>query len=653
MLIDNLNKEYKWTYASLGGATRVVIEKGEDLVHLPELDKKLWTVLSCPVEGLEFDHRTLQILDSDSDGKIRVDEVVSAVKWMTDAVCNPDDLLKEEDHFPLEGFDTSGETGRLLKESAQKVLSEAGRADAEEISINDIKAYIAGIDARCQAAKDEAAAKQALNAPYGDSSDAAVAALEAVRSKIDDYFLRCSLIGFDSDCAGLLDVSKDKIASIGVGDLTKCSDEIAACPIARPSGKSTLPLESGINPVWQQAFAKFKSEILDKEFPGATHLESSQWSAVKAKIDAYTAGKKAIEGISAETLDSSLAAEREFIAPLEKFIYLCKDIYKFLNNYVSLRNFYINEKRAMFQAGRLFIDQRSCELCIKVPDMSSHTDMPNLSGMFILYCDCRSKTKNEKMTIAAIMTRGDIGHLRVGKNAIFYDRDGNDWDATVVKIVDNPISIRQAMWSPYRKFGRWCSSQINKMASDKNDKMMSNLQSKADEAGKNIQTAAATPAKDGTAPKKQAFDIAKFCGIFAAIGMALGYIGSFLVSVAEGFLKLTWWQMPLTILAVMLVISGPSMIMAWSKLRKRNLGPVLNANGWAINACILIDVNFGSHLTHTASYPKLNIIDPYQIKKKSRKGLWWFIAIILILAAAAAALYFTGRLGFIGLTPGA
>ena len=652
MILSNTNKGYNWTYASLGGATRVSIEKGEDIVHLPELDRKLWTVLSCPVEGLEFDQRTLQILDSDSDGKIRVDEVSGAVKWMTQAITNPDDLLKEEDHFPIEAFDTSNETGKLLKESAQKVLAAAGQTDAEEISINDIKAYIAGIDTRCQAAKDEAAAKEALNAPYGDSSDAAAAALQAVRSKIDDYFLRCSLIGFDSECAGALDVSKDKIASIGTGDLTKCGDEIASCPIARPSDRGTLPLGSGINPAWQNAFAALKNEILDKEFPGATELESSQWAQVKAKIDAYTAGKKAIEGISAETLDSSLAAERKFIEPLEKFIYLYKDIYKFLNNYVSLKDFYVNERRAMFQAGRLYIDQRACELCIKVSDMSKHTDMPNLSGMYILYCDCHSKTKNEKMTIAAVMTAGDIGQLRVGKNAIFYDRDGNDWDATVVKIVDNPISIKQAMWSPYRKFGRWCSDQINKMASDKNDKVLSDLQAKADEAGKNIQTAAATPAKDG-ASKKQAFDIAKFCGIFAAIGMALGYIGSFLVSVAEGFLKLTWWQMPLTILAVMLVISGPSMIMAWLKLRKRNLGPVLNANGWAINASILVDIYFGSHLTHAASYPKLNLIDPYHIKKKGHKGLWWAIAIIIILAAAAAALYFTGKLGFIGLTPGA
>ena len=64
---------YKWQYCSLGGVTRVNIVSGEDIAHLGELDQKLWTVLSCPVKGLELEERTLNLIDSDNDGKIRVD----------------------------------------------------------------------------------------------------------------------------------------------------------------------------------------------------------------------------------------------------------------------------------------------------------------------------------------------------------------------------------------------------------------------------------------------------------------------------------------------------------------------------------------------------------------------------------------------------
>ena len=43
---------------------------------------------------------------------------------------------------------------------------------------------------------------------------------------------------------------------------------------------------------------------------------------------------------------------------------------------------------------------------------------------------------------------------------------GRDWDATVVKIVENPISIRQAFWSPYKRISRMISQQIEKLAAD-------------------------------------------------------------------------------------------------------------------------------------------------------------------------------------------
>ena len=39
----------------------------------------------------------------------------------------------------------------------------------------------------------------------------------------------------------------------------------------------------------------------------------------------------------------------------------------------------------------------------------------------------------------------------VGRNGIFFDRLGHDWDATITKIIENPISIRQAFFAPYKR----------------------------------------------------------------------------------------------------------------------------------------------------------------------------------------------------------
>src|SRR6185436_6351027 len=109
--------------------------------------------------------------------------------------------------------------------------------------------------------------------------------------------------------------------------------------------------------------------------------------------------------------------------------------------------------------------------------------------------------------------------------------------------------------------------------------------------------AAAQPAAKPVEPKK--LDI----GVVAALGVAFGAIGTALATLATGVTRLVPWQIPLVLVAVILLISTPSMIIAWLKLRKRNLGPILDANGWAVNARAKINVPFGGSLTKVASLP--------------------------------------------------
>ena len=297
--------------------------------------------------------------------------------------------------------------------------------------------------------------------------------------------------------------------------------------------------------------------------------------------------------------------------------------------------------KLFFQAGTLYIDQRSCDLCIRVRDMSKHASLASFSGMYLMYCECISRATNEKMTIVAALTNGDIDNLVVGRNALFYDRNGLDWDATIIKIIDNPISIRQAFFSPYRKLSRFIETQINKMASSQADKVtvdmgkgVENVPVKVDEA---------KPKKEPAAP----FDVGKFVGIFAAIGLAFGAIGSVLAAVIGGFLKLVWWKIPIALLGVLLLISGPSMIIAYLKLRKRNLAPLLDANGWAINARVAVNIAFGNTLTHLAILPKgakINLNDPFSKKKKPILPVF-----LLLLLIACAVLYFLWKNGVIHL----
>ncbi|HNI46135.1 MAG TPA: hypothetical protein PK230_15635, partial [Chitinophagales bacterium] len=146
-------------------------------------------------------------------------------------------------------------------------------------------------------------------------------------------------------------------------------------------------------------------------------------------------------------------------------------------------------------------------------------------------------------------------------------------------------------------------------------------------------------------PKTTPFDIAKFAGVFAAIGLAIGAIGSVIMAIISGFLALEWWKMPLALLGLILIISGPSMVLAWLKLRKRNLAPVLDANGWAVNAKAIISIPFGTRLTHLAKMPKnaqMNVKVPFNEQKSSMPIVLAILAVLLI--AAVVVLWYFGYL---------
>lgn len=643
------NGGYDWKFSSVGGVTRVNIETGDDIAHLGELDQKLWTVLSCPVKGLEFDEHTLQLMDFDGDGKIRVNEVVETSQWLCKVLRTPDELLKGADNIDFSELNSETEEGKQVKTLAKEVLQRIGK-DSENISIADICKYKEIFEDACRSSH-EAIADDGFEPPYGDKTDDAVAAVNALKDKINDYFMRCKLIQFNEECSPALDVSAEKIAEISTKNLSLCGDEISTFPLLHPKKDALLPLNEGINPAWQAAYANLKSLVFDADFEGRDSITEAEWQSVLAKVDAYTSWKTEKDNKDAENLSNELSAYASAISPVERLLYMNRDFYKLLRNYVVFFDFYSRNKndQAIFQAGVLYIDQRCCELCVKVADMAKHADMAGLSGMYLIYCTCTSKVKGEKMDIVAVLTDGDVDSLTVGKNAIFYDRNGLDWDAVVTKIIDNPISIRQAFWSPYKKFWNWCTEKLNKSAAEKESKSFENLTAKADATLTDIKA----ENKDGATTEekkpgqKGAFDIAKFAGIFAAIGMAIGYLTSALAGIT-GSISEKPFNAVIFIVVIVLVISGPSMLIAWLKLRKRNLGPLLNANGWAINAKVLVNVRFGATLTSLASYPKIVFDDPFA-EKKTPKWKKWLIGILLTLVVLFGILFFTNNLKCIGL----
>ena len=501
-------------------------------------------------------------------------------------------------------------------------------------------------------------------APFADKTDAVIAAYQALDAKMKDYFMRSRLAAFSPDSTSALDVQTSRIEAISAENLSAKGDEIAAYPIARITGQEELDLTAAINPAWAAQFKVLKEVAIaaDKKT-----LSEADWAAIGAQFAAYTAWKAAKAGVSVEKLgiakvnemlqqdkkaalldivaqDLALKEEAENIEMVDMFLHMLRDFYRLLRNFITFNDFFKKEKTisAIFQSGTLIIDQRACRFCMKVENMGAHNASAATSGMFLVYCDCTTKTSAAKQQIVAAVTVGEVGNLIVGKNAVYYDNAGVEWDAVITKVVDNPISVMQAFWNPYRRMATAVENLINKSAAEKDAKMMANATAKINAAPTSLPAAPAAPA-DGSAPAAPAatppFDIAKFAGIFAAIGMAVGMIGSALAALAKELFALTWWQLLLTFAAILLIISGPSMVMAWMKLRRRNIAPLLNANGWAVNAAAKISIPFGNTLTDVAKFPKMNLKDPYATGMPA----WAKVLITLcILAGAAAAAWYFG-----------
>lgn len=509
--------------------------------------------------------------------------------------------------------------------------SELDRSGEAAISADKIKQFFA--DLKTFAAWEATLAQEANLHHLGTKTASAFEALTAVEKKIDDYFVRVQLASFDDRATISLNGSEAQFVALGAQLLALDSTDTQSLPLAKIVANQPLLLTQGINPAWQAALQAFCQQTLADD---VTELSLAQWIELKASFAPYKAWltKKPELAVSALAADKrtalvdslleqallilvdddlKVADAANALVDLDKLVRYQANLVKLVNNFVSFSDFYTRKDKAIFQAGTLFLDGRSCDLTVHVNDMAKHAKMAGLSNAYLVYCECSRKESPEKMTIVAAITAGEVGNLMVGRNGVFYDRAGKDWDATVVKIIENAISVSEAFWTPYRRVGRMINNQIQKMASDQDKAIEAKSAEQVSTGASKAQDVAKTPADAKPAPPAP-FDVAKFAGIFAAIGLAVGALGTALAAMLSGFLGLIYWQMPIAILGLLLIISGPSMVMAWFKLRQRNLSPLLDANGWAVNTNAKVSINFGTTLTVLASLPKgaqRNLKDPF------------------------------------------
>jgi hypothetical protein len=710
---------HTWKFFRAGGVDQVVLADAADLANLHSLDQKLWVALACPTKGLQFDARTLALIDADGDGCIRPPEILAAVAWTRDVLDDLGILFEPAAALPLSAIKTTTDAGRSVHAGARLVLQNLGKTDAAEITMDDIadtaKIFVEtklngdgivpaesadddetktaiedvlatlgsvpdrsgkpGVDqAKVDAFFDQATALAAwLEAGkiadggasprvLGSATDEAFAALTAVRAKVDDYFARCRLAAFDPRAAALINAPEAELASLATQVLKVTADDIAKLPLARVEPSRALPLADGLNPAWAAKITAF-ARVAGAPVLGAprSSLTEADWLAIQQRLTPFEAWQAARPITALDALDpdrvltlargdararitdliakdAALASESNQIEAIERLIRYRRDLVSLLKNFVSFADFY-GKRQGIFQIGTLYLDGRSCNLCLPVADSGRHGMLASLSEAYLAYCDCvrvdGGDKSEKKQSIVAAFTGGDTDNLMVGRNGVFYDRAGADWQATITKIIDNPISVRQAFWAPYKRFVRMIEEQVQKRAAAADAESKKSVDATAAEAA--TVKPEATKAEPPKPEEKKGVDV----GTVAAIGVAVGGIATFLTAIVSKFVDLGFW-MPIGVVAIMLAISGPSMLIAWLKLRRRNIGPLLDANGWAVNALARINVPFGGALTGVAALPagaSRALRDPFA--EKSRPwGAYAFLLVVLVLGLS----WFVGKL---------
>ncbi|MBO5751945.1 MAG: hypothetical protein J6R80_06040 [Kiritimatiellae bacterium] len=501
-------------------------------------DLKDWYALSCPVEGLRFDKRTLELLDTDGDGFIRSEEIRAALAF-----------LAENGIGEAELFSPAADAQEKLDAVMQKIAALADAKPSED----------------WQKAVDDwqSRGSEAQIAVCGDSTPEAFAALTAVEPIIDEFF-------------------------------TPPAD----LPLVTDEPDVVLPLAERINPKHIEAIRAFADLCVKPILGDLTFIDRTQWKKLKSAFAPFREWQASKPVPNAPEMTALVSEER-----LARYrLYLGE----FLSNFIIMDRLYSGKGEAIFQTGVLRIDGKELNLCFHVASEAAHSALVGKSNCCVVYAKLSRPSEKLERIICAVVTAGTISGLYAGRNGVFYDRDGKDWQATLTRVVETQVSLAEAFWAPWRKFGETISDMVKKFLGSREAAAGSKLNS-------SVQVVTAGKAADKGAGG------AAFASSLAALGIGIGMLGAAAASVLAVVKGMGPWQIIASIVSIILFVSMPSVALTWFKLRRRDIGAILNASGWAINKQMRFSMALGRIFT-----------------KCARTSVWWLFVLAFVILASLA-----------------
>lgn len=473
--------------------------------------------------------------------------------------------------------------------------------------------------------------------PFGSDTPAKYALYHEMLSLVDRYFRLCQVAQMEK-AMGASWTPPEAGAHRYAGE-EEARDYLASLPLAPPRSSGALPAGEEINPLYRAQFAGFIDEVatpLLGTLP-PEGLTEADWTRIQAAFAPYESWLEAKPGGEVEALD--LAALQHYLgsgspeqlrelieadieagkaldalADLEHLALLQSAFVDLCNNFVSFPHLYHPEHRAMFEAGEMVMAGRVFNMNLRIENPAAHSAAATRSGIYLLYSEVTGAGLEQPQYIVTPVTRGPVHDLGMDKRGVLFDAEGQQFDTRVVAVVQNPVSLWEAILAPFKRLAALVSAKAESITSGAEQQ----LQSQVTQAATSVETGlkegiTAAPTEPGASPGPalraedtgtgKFRDLALAGGAIVAGFSALGSSFAFMAStVAES--RVQWWHLLAVAVAVLAVVLVPTVIIAWFKLRRQNLSAILEASGWAINAPMRFTRSLRRLIVEKPSHPK-------------------------------------------------
>lgn len=590
---DELKAAQAWLFRFLSHRNR--LSEATDILNLSDID------VSHP-EGQKLQTAAKLILTNlnlPDARKISLAQVRDVQSIMASAANNGDGIIPPQAAAEpdLVQFITS------VMETVGPALDASGKPGVSEeqlkVFFDEAKSYLAWIAKGGIPKGDDSTEVM----PWGAETPQAYELIAGLEEKIEQYFTQCAMVRFDERSAAQMQLRQKELEEIDFTDNSMMEERLKNAPLALPNPKRILDLEAISNPLYIERLFELKERVLKRALGGSVkQLTKKQWDKVKAIFAPYRVWLESKQGIKVEKLgqgllrtylngshrqktseliakDLAVADDLNQLHNLEKLILYQRWLMELTNNFVSFANLYTPQRRSLFEIGTLVIDGREMTFTMRVQDRQAHKKIAEDSCMYLLYLEVTGRQdKDIKFEIVTAVTSGSAGGLRIGKRGIFFAIDGREWDAQVVDIVENPISIWESVKAPFKQFTGFIKKQIDKFSKSRQAK---------------LETSVAAPSASGITR-----DLLLGGGIaIAALGSAFAYITKALSQV-----KAVHVLGMLVGLAAFILL--PGMIIGFAKIRKRDMSVLLEASAWAVNVHMRLNATLGRLFTHIPRLPE-------------------------------------------------